>query len=85
MAITAKADPTALVMAGDKNLWFTEQNTGKIGRVTPSGVITEFSIPTSDAHPLQLVAGLDGNLWFSEYFGELSGEAIVGDSGRVTV
>ena len=31
----------------DGNLWFTEFGAGKIGRITPSGSITEFPIPTA--------------------------------------
>ena len=34
-----------IALGSDGNLWFTEM-VGKIGRITPAGVITEFSIPT---------------------------------------
>jgi len=40
---------------------------GKIGRITPDGVITEFAIPTPNSGPRALAAGPDGNLWFSEF------------------
>ena len=40
---------------------------GKIGRITPAGVITEFPMPTPDSGPRALAAGPDGNIWFSEY------------------
>jgi virginiamycin B lyase len=40
---------------------------GKIGRITPAGVITEFSIPTPHSGPRAIAAGPDGNVWFSEY------------------
>jgi virginiamycin B lyase len=40
---------------------------GKIGRITPNGVITEFDIPTPDSGPRALAAGPDGNVWFSEF------------------
>jgi len=56
-------DPQAIVTGPDGNLWFTEVF-GRIGRITPSGVVTEFKgLP-------QLVggiaAGADGALWFDE-------------------
>ena len=54
----------------DGNLWFTENFRGKIGRVTPSGQITLFNIPTppggASRNPLTIAAGPDGNLWFTE-------------------
>jgi virginiamycin B lyase len=61
-------------MGPDGNLWFTEQ-VGKIGRITPAGVITEFSVPTANSGPDGITAGPDGNLWFTE------GEA--GKIGRI--
>ena len=36
-------------MGPDLALWFTETDANKIGRITPAGVITEFSIPTADS------------------------------------
>ena len=50
------------------NLWFTEQaSPGRIGRITPTGTITEFSTGlTSDSKPTGIAAGADGNLWFTE-------------------
>jgi virginiamycin B lyase len=40
---------------------------GKIGRITPNGIISEFDIPTPDSGPRALAAGPDGNIWFSEF------------------
>jgi streptogramin lyase len=59
------ASPYNIIVGPDKNLWFTEYGGQKIGRVTTSGVITEFPIPGA----LQLVgiaAGPDGNIWFTD-------------------
>jgi streptogramin lyase len=50
----------------DLNVWFTETNTGKIGRSTASGMITEFALPTSFSSPTAITTGPDGNLWFIE-------------------
>src|SRR5262245_35847342 len=36
--------PSGIVDGPDGNLWFTEANADKIGRITPSGAITEISI-----------------------------------------
>ena len=53
-------------MGPDGNLWFTEFNGNKIGRITPAGVVTEFTIPTANSGPIGIAAGSDGNLWFAE-------------------
>jgi len=59
--------PRAIALGGDGNIWFGEFAGGKIGRITPKGVITEFQIPTPNAGPRALAAGPDGNIWFSEF------------------
>jgi virginiamycin B lyase len=50
----------------DGNLWFTEENSAKIGMITTAGVITEYAVPTSSPSPTAMVTGSDGNLWFAE-------------------
>jgi streptogramin lyase len=50
----------------DGNVWFTEDTGNRIGRITPSGTITEFPIPTAESQPVAIVTGPDGNLWFAE-------------------
>jgi virginiamycin B lyase len=53
-------------LRGDGNLWFTEADGNKIGRITPTGTITEFPVPTAVGYPTGITAGPDGNLWFVE-------------------
>ena len=60
-----------LVIGPDGNLWFAEGNADRIGRITPSGTITEFAVPTGypgddTSNPQGVVVGPDGNLWFAE-------------------
>ena len=45
-------------------VWFTEEFTGNIGRVTMDGTITEF--PTSGAECEGITEGSDGNIWFTQ-------------------
>jgi streptogramin lyase len=59
-------------------LWFTEfGNPGRIGRITTTGAIDEFPIPSPNSGPLGIVTGCDGNLWFAE-------SANPGRIGRIT-
>lgn len=64
---TPNAAPWDITVGPDGNLWFTEEEANKIGRITPSGVITEFSSGiTPNAAPMGIASGPDGNLWFTE-------------------
>lgn len=58
--------PGSVVPRGpDGNMWFTT-SAGRIARVTPSGVVTEFGHGISGGGAVSLVSGSDGALWFSE-------------------
>jgi virginiamycin B lyase len=59
--------PGGIVEGPDRAMWFTEYTAGRIGRVTASGAIKEFSLPNSGAEPLDITVGPDGALWFTEY------------------
>lgn len=75
---TAGSGPTWLVTGPDGALWYTASSpapsgngdltfTGdKIGRITTSGAVTEFTLPTAGSGPVVIVAGPDGALWFTE-------------------
>ena len=62
--------PAGITRGPDGNLWFTEvdaMNGNQIGRITPTGQITEFSTGiTPGSQPFDITAGPDGNLWFTE-------------------
>jgi len=58
-------DPAALTLnATDQNIWFTEPSA--IGRMTPSGTLTEFPIAVGAGACCGIVASSDGSLWFIE-------------------
>ena len=59
--------PLHIAAGPDGNLWFTETSlSGRIGRITPTGILTEFSLPSIGdfATPISIAAGPDGNLWY---------------------
>jgi uncharacterized protein (TIGR03437 family) len=61
---TPNSNPFQIVAGPDGNLWFTESRESKIGRITPSGLVTEYPLldPLSGAQ--WITAGPDGNVWF---------------------
>ena len=37
--------PTSIALGSDGNLWFTENASDKVAKITPSGAITEYPVP----------------------------------------
>jgi streptogramin lyase len=62
--------PNSIAAGPDGNVWFTELDASEIGRITPTGTITEFPLP-SGSRPVDIAAGPDGNLWFTEDDGKI--------------
>ena len=60
---TATSISQEIVLGPDGNLWFTEQTADRIGRITPAGVVTEFTVPASRGRT-GITVGPDGNIWF---------------------
>jgi virginiamycin B lyase len=77
----------AITSGSDGNLWFSEASTQKIGRITPTGVVTEFDLPgphslSATAGAWGIITGPDGNIWFV-----VRAENMIGrlEMGRLTV
>ena len=61
------------IAAGPDNaLWFTAADV--IGRITLSGAVSVFTIPTYRAQPVGIAMGPDKNMWFAEAFGGVGGD-----------
>jgi len=62
------AAPWGIAPGSDGNVWFTDSGTTKaIGRITPSGSITEYSAGlNAEARPRDLALGPEGDLWFPD-------------------
>jgi streptogramin lyase len=68
----------SLALGPDGNIWFTEEGTDAVGRITPSGGVKEYTTGlTPNTAPDGIAAGMDGSMYFVEY----NGPAI----GRVTM
>jgi virginiamycin B lyase len=71
-------DDGPLVVGADGNVWFSgargiRKADGSaagdepiIGRLAPTGELTEFDLPRDGGHPIRLANGPDGNVWFTE-------------------
>jgi virginiamycin B lyase len=62
------SEVTSITAGPDGNIWFAEAfgTSNKVGRITPSGTITEFDLPGTGIFvepPSGITAGPDGNLW----------------------
>ena len=63
----------SLAWGADGNIWGTDHWHDTIIRLTPSGVETDFVIPSIGANVQGITAGPDGALWFTEYYGHKIG------------
>jgi virginiamycin B lyase len=82
------AQPLGITTGPDGALWFTEASCvrksgsrcvigNKIGRITTSGQVSEFAIPSDGSGPHSITAGPDGALWFTEYYGSRIGRLVL--------
>src|ERR1700674_5436274 len=72
------AHPSAITLAGDGALWFTDFGGGKIGRINTAGPSTEDQPPTLGSAPAGIAAGPYGAVWLTESSGKKN------KTGRVT-
>jgi RHS repeat-associated protein len=63
-ALPKSSGPYGIAAGSDGNLWFTELGTGKIGKITTSGTVTEYS---GAVFPTKIAPGPDNNLWFTTW------------------
>jgi streptogramin lyase len=75
--VLTAGDPTEIAVGPDNNLWYTDPAANLVGRITPTGIVTEFTAGLSAAAgPAGIAKGPDGALWFTE--------ADAGKIGRIT-
>ncbi len=74
--------PHMIAAGPDHNMWFTELEGNRIGRITTSGAVTEFSVPTAESGPAGIAAGPDGNMWFTKEKGNKIGR--ITTTGEIT-
>jgi streptogramin lyase len=90
------AEPLGVAFGPDGDIWYTDLGSGctllpkptcahysAIGRLTPTGSVTEFPLADIGAQPVAIIAGPDGNLWFSEELTFLENPIAENGSGAV--
>lgn len=66
IAAGSTGSPQYVAKGPDGNYWYTQSTANRIARMTPSGGLTEFPVPTAASNPFDIVTGADGNIWFTE-------------------
>jgi len=85
---------SVLTLAPDGDLWYQRHVTyggmilktlpGRIGRVAPSGAVTEYALPAGGDPRNGFTVGPDGNLWFTEVVFDANDSATAAFLCRVT-
>jgi streptogramin lyase len=65
--LAPQSGPSAICKGPDGALWFTEEGANQIGRITTTGSISQFTVPTPTAGVGGITTGPDGNLYFTEF------------------
>ena len=58
-------EPLGITPGPDGNLWFVQSVTGQVGKITPSGQITESPVSNNNS-PTSITPGPGARMWFTE-------------------
>lgn len=75
--------PMGIAAGADGNVWFTTNDTGKVGRMTPGGGVTLFT-PQSSGSLGGITAGPDSAMWFVNTSGARIGRIDIGGSNTIS-
>lgn len=64
--LPAGSDVAQMVAGPDGNIWYTNYAGNAIGRLTATGVVTQYPLPVSGSQPNGITVGSDGALWFTQ-------------------
>jgi virginiamycin B lyase len=68
---TKHSDPYGLVIDREGDVWFTELNGHKVGKIDrETGELTEFDPPTAQAGPRRIQMDSQGKLWLTEFYAD---------------
>ena len=64
---SANGQPYGMAVDSQGNAWGTLQSTNQIVRISPSGEISEYEIPTRGSAPSDIAVDASGKAWFLEF------------------
>jgi virginiamycin B lyase len=68
-----RGGPFGVAVASDGTAWATLQSANALMRITPSGAISEYEIPTRGSAPSDIAVDGKGGVWFLEFRGNKIG------------
>ena len=77
ISLLGGSSPSGIATGPDGNIWVASGASNTIARVSPSGSIAAFNIPTLGSAPYDIAAGPDGAMWFTERQGNRIGRITV--------
>jgi virginiamycin B lyase len=72
-SIGAGATPYGVTLGPDGNIWIAAGAANSIVRVSPTGAIAAFALPSPNSNPRFITVGSDRNLWFTQQSGNRIG------------
>ena len=63
---TANSGPMGITVGADSALWFVENKSGRVGRVTTAGLVTDYTAGPATSAPRGIANGSDAALWFTQ-------------------
>ena len=64
--MSPSAQPRSIIAGPDGDLWFTEENLRRLGRITTAGVVTEYPLTLANAgRPAEIARGPNRTLWIT--------------------
>ncbi len=60
-------EPLGITTGADGNVWFVDRRVDSIGRLTLSGKLTEFAMPTKGLSPEFITTSHAGSVWYGSY------------------
>ena len=79
--VASSSGPGPITGSTNGYVWFAEPNDDTIGRISPTGAVTEYPLPDSFQEPRGIAAGPNGTVWFTQTGSHTGSEGI----GRIDV
>ncbi len=69
-------ESNGIIRGSGSVMWLTSSGSNAIGKMTGTGEIISYTIPTPVSHPLRLTMDGSGTIWFTEYAANIIGRLV---------